>query len=396
MANQFLTNQTPATFAYCMYDLMKVMNQAGWSIMAWSDGTTVHNTGTIPGPYQQGAGSPDPVFPLTGAFPNTGAGGAGGLDNSRAWFVVRQPPGTGSAQPGNSVAAPYGGNRMLVFQRTTSDDLSWRIKYSVGPTSGHASQYQFASNATTTPSLFNTAAQDEVLLIGGGSDASPTFTLCFINAQRGTSRFHSMANDGLTFEVAPFGVWCAVWNAGAGFFPMFGFIFEPLQPGTTAPGEPEPYVIGVDENQSVSSQNGCFVLSIGNAASTFFTQAGNGGSAGSWFRYGQSNQTFQRLCPLTFSYIDVSLGVVNTVPGMSFRGNPLSTNPINSDDDLFPIAYGRPASFGGIGGYKGVGSMMKWNSAVRATGDTQAQATVRDRIIIGVVSVPWDGSVPTL
>jgi hypothetical protein len=389
MANQFITNQTPTTFAYCMYNLLSCMSSAGWSIMAWSDGTTVHNTGTIPGPYAAGPGSPDPVFPLTGTFPNTGAAGANGMDNTNAWWVMRQPKGTGSV-------GAYGGNRMIVFQRGTTDVL-WRMKYSVGPTSGHVSQYQFASDATHTPSLYASVTQDDATFVGGGTDASPTFLTCFPVGQRGTTRFNVMANDGLAFETAPFGVWASAWNAGAGFFPSFGFIFEPCAAGTTAPGELDPFVIGVDQNQTLNSTNGCFCVSTSNQASCFFTQSGTGAGAFAWLKYGLSGATFQRVCPLMFGYIEVGLSFLYSLPGVSFRGNPLSTNPINSFDELFPIAYGRPPALGsGPGGYKGVGSMMKFNSAVRATGDTQAQSTVRDRIILGIVSVPWDASVPTL
>lgn len=399
MANQFITNQTPTTYAYCMYNLLNVMYNAGWSIMAWSDGLTVHNTGTIPGPYKNGPGSPDPVFPLTGAFSNTGAAGANGLDNAQSWFVMRQPPGTGSVTPGNALPGPYGGNRMISFQRgTAANDFQWRIKYSVGPTSGHASQYQFASDATHTPSLYSSATQDEFYVMGGGTDAAPTFATLFggVASNRGICRFNCMANDGLSGETAPFGVWASAWKAGAGFFPDMGFIFDPMVPGTTAPGELEPYIIGADTNPG-GSTNGSFCISTSNQASCFFTYAGAGSGVSCWFRYGLSSAQAQRIQTMEYMYIDSGLGQIMCVPGQTTRGNPLATNALNSDDELFPIPYGRsPAIGSGQSGFKGVGSMMKFNATVRATGDTQAQATVRDRIILGVVSVPWDASVPTL
>jgi hypothetical protein len=393
MANQFITNQTPATYAFCMYNLLNTMSAAGWSIMAWSDGTTVHNTGTIPGPYQAGPGSPDPVFPLTGTFSNTGNTGANGMDNNNSWWVMRQPKGTGSV-------GAYAGNRMLVFQRGTNDTL-WRIKYSVGPLAGisHVSQYQFASDATHTPSLFASVVQDDATICGGGSDASPTFQTLFGAGapQRGTSRFNVMANDGLAFETSPFAIYAVAWNAGAGFPPSMAFIFEPMTAGSTAPGEIDPFVVGCS-SVSPGTLNGSLFLSTSNPGCAWITGGSNNVTgAFAWYKYGQSSAAVQKLMPQIFIYWNSGLGATVSVPGSSVTGNPMSTNPVNSDDDLFPMAYGRPPAFGsGPGGYKGVGSMMKWNSAVRATGDTQAQATVRDRIILGSVSVPWDASVPTL
>jgi hypothetical protein len=56
----------------------------------------------------------------------------------------------------------------------------------------------------------------------------------------------------------------------------------------------------------------------------------------------------------------------------------------------------RPAYLGGVTGYKGVCALMKYNSVVRSVGDTQAQNTVRDRVIMGDMSFPWDGSVPSI
>jgi hypothetical protein len=75
---------------------------------------------------------------------------------------------------------------------------------------------------------------------------------------------------------------------------------------------------------------------------------------------------------------------------------PAGTNSFNNNDDLFPMVYIRGANQGSPAGYKGVGTVMKWNSVLRSIGDTQAQNTVRDRIIMGDVSLPWDGSVPAI
>lgn len=398
MANQFNTNLTPTTYAHCMYQFMVCLYNAGWSILAWSDGLTVRNTGTIPGPYAAGPGSPDSVFPLTGAFANTGASGANGMDNNSSWFVLRQPKASGSIS-----GSVYAGRRTFVFQRGTSD-FSWRLKMSVGGGGTPAfpsSQYQFASDATHVPSLYSAATQDEVTFLGGGTDASPTFATLFggIATNRGLIRFNVMANDGLSGETAPFGVWASAFKVGGGLFPDMGFIIDPLTPGTIAPGELDPYLYGVMTNVG-STTNGSFCPSNGNPADSFMTWAGTQGQAFAWMKYGMTGAIAQRIVPLMYFQLDTGLANQMAVPGITVTGGnrwPLGTNPINSEDDLFPMCYARPPAAGtGISGYKGVASMMKFNGSPRSVGDTQSQNTVRDRIIMGICSLPWDASVPTI
>lgn len=392
MANQFITNQTPSTYSFCMYNLLNVMYNAGWSIMAWSDGATVHNTGTIPGPYSTGPGSPDPVFPLTGAFPNTGNSGVGGLNTAFAWFVMRQPKGTGSL--GN-----YGGKRMFAFQITNgAGSFNWKIKYSLG------GGYQFASAATVMPSLYSNVTQDDTIILGGGTDASPTFGTLFggVAGNNGLVRFNCMANDGLSGETSPFGIWATAFKTGGGIYPDMAFIFDPLVPGTTGVGDVDPFVFGVD-TPAGGTTNGVLALSNGNPPSTYLTFSTNGsGGCYAWFRYGLTNPgpSVQKIAPAWYGVSDSGLGLEVSVPGVTNTGGaryPLGSNPFNANDDLFPMVYIRPPAVGGgTSGYKGVGFLLKWNSTPRSIGDTQAQVTARDRIVMGVCSLPWDGTVPTI
>ena len=389
MANKFLTNLTPANFTACMYFLMQGMYNAGWSIMAWSDGTTAHNTGTIPGPYAAGPGSPDPVFPLTGAFPNGAAAGAGGLSNNRAWFVMRQPKTPVSA----SFAPVYGGTRMFVFQRNASaNDTDWRIKYSV------QGGYQFARQTNVTPSLYATLPnQDDVTIFGGGTDAAPTFTTLFgdTTSGNGISRFNVMCNDGASSETAPFGIYAIAFRNGGGVEPGMAFILEPMAAGTIGVGELDPYIIYPDGNG---------VNNVGTGNCTGNDQRGmcctnSTFGPGGWLRYGQSNQAYLRIPACWYAQFTINLQTNCVVPasnGTTQTRQPVGTNPYNNNDDLFPIVFARSANQGTVTGYKGVSSMMKWNGTLRSIGDTQAQNTVRDRIIMGDLSLPWDGSVPAI
>ena len=385
MANTFLSNLTPANFTSCMYYLMNAMYNAGWSIMAWSDGSTAHNTGTIPGPYAAGPGSPDPVFPLTGAFPNGAAAGAGGLFNTRAWFVMRQPKTPASA----SFTPVYGGTRMLVFQRNT--DTDWRIKYSL------QGGYQFASQTNVTPSIYATLPnQDDVTLYGGGSDAAPTFTTLFGDtAAAGVSRFNVMCNNGLSSETAPYAIWATSFRNGGGVTPGMSFVFDPMAPGTIGVGELDPYVFYLDgQGTNVGAFNMC-----GNDYRCGLTSVNRTPYTGTWLKYGQSDQAFVRVPVCVYVQMTDSSANQIVIPASNdtfMTRAPAGTNPYNNNDDLFPMVYVRSANQGSRTGYKGVGTVMKWNSVLRSIGDTQAQNTVRDRIIMGDCSLPWDGSIPAI
>jgi hypothetical protein len=39
---------------------------------------------------------------------------------------------------------------------------------------------------------------------------------------------------------------------------------------------------------------------------------------------------------------------------------------------------------------------MRWTGISRAAGDTLSVSGTRDRIIYGAISLPWDGTVPTV
>lgn len=389
MANVFSSNLTPSNYTECMYQFMRTLSLAGWSIMAWSDGITARNTGTIPGPYAAGPGSPDPVYPLTGAFPNGAAAGANGLSNSRAWFVMRQPKTPASA----SFTPVYGGTRMIVVQRSTSGDTDWRIKYS---TQGG---YQFASGPTVTPSLYGLLAnQDDVTMWGGGTDASPTFTILFgdTSTGNGVSRCNIMANNGASSETAPFGIWMTTFRNGGGVTPGMSFVLDPMAPGTIGVGEADPYVFYIDGNGVNNS--GQFNM-CGNDYRCGLTSQNITPGVFSWLKYGLTGQAFVRIptCLYVQTLNSSATRLVAPASNNTFIvAGAAGTNPYNNNDDLFPLVYVRSANQGSLTGYKGVSSLLKWNSVLRSVGDTQAQNTVRDRIIMGDVSLPWDGSIPAI
>lgn len=71
-----------------------------------------------------------------------------------------------------------------------------------------------------------------------------------------------------------------------------------------------------------------------------------------------------------------------------------TTNPINGKAESISIMWARS----GVTnlGYKGIGSIVKWNSIPKKTGDTLTVVTDRDRIVYGSANLPWDGSIPEI
>lgn len=69
------------------------------------------------------------------------------------------------------------------------------------------------------------------------------------------------------------------------------------------------------------------------------------------------------------------------------------SNPFSGLDDAASIMYARRSGIA-TPGYKGKGTVMRWEGIIRAEGSTKASKT---RICFGDVSLPWDGvTVPTI
>lgn len=387
MANRFRTNQTPTNHSYSMWQTVMTLMDAGWSCLAWSDGSTANLTGTVPGPYAVGPSDADPVFPASGTFMASGSASANGFGNSRAWVLLRQPKGTGSL-------GVYAGTRMFVFQRG-STDLLWKIKYSKdgvwakNGTSGHSGPVGLATSQNAPSPEPSFTYNDEVSVFGAGTDASPSFNTLFntTNAPNGTSRHNVMANDGLSAESAPFSFYSVSWAAGGGVFAGHALLFDACLNGTTPALDADPYVIYADGGTTIFRANS-------SGSFNCYDQSG----ISTWWRYGLSSPagSFASVAGLSYAARDNGGSTYRqVVPGDNSTA-PLGTNSINNFDDFFPVAYGRPGSQGGNTGYKGVSSTVRWLSTSHAIGDTFALLTTRDRLSLVAVTLPWDGSVPSI
>lgn len=155
MAKHTSVNNTPATGPAAIVVLTTTMIAAGWTVSAWSDGTTMHTASGVPT--------------------------ATDLAHTDAWVRMQDPA----------------GKREWTFQRGTTNVL-WRIKRS------ETGKFVTGSpSATVTP----TGATEQIV-VGGGTDASPTFATVFDTD--GTYRCSAVAFDGvLTSGVYHWAFTCA-------------------------------------------------------------------------------------------------------------------------------------------------------------------------------------------
>lgn len=267
----------------------------------------------------------------------TGASGAGGMGNTNAWFNLVFPDG-----------------RSYVIQRM-SGDTSWRVKYSFsgGFTGGSPS-------ATRVPS-----ATDEGVVKGAGTDASPTgSTLFYTN----NTYYHHM----MFTNAAPYAFYDVKIAVGGGTGQLFAWLHDPLTNYDLL--DQDPTIIYCSDTGTGG------VLQLSNYAS------GTAGPFG-WLKYGLAGAAFTRIAALIYS--DSGGQIIPT---------NCPTNPHSGVDDEFPVPYGRKTALGVPVGWKGLGTLARWRGQDRSTpslidldpsGDPPQ---VKNRLVVGNVSLPWDGA----
>lgn len=311
---------------------------AGWTVMASSDGTTYF-------PSSDG-------ITVAGAVP-------GGMRNTLAWFRIRQPAGT---------AAPVAGVREFVFQ--SKYDLGvqeLRVKYSrTGFVTGSPS-------ATQVP-----AASDELLWVGGGTDAVPTFV--YMDFNQFTKAGYVCVND-----AAPYN-WYMV-------------------SATASPGSPHQgamsflcwdHVLGCpwDATKPLESDREPYVWLFCGQTSTFITSESP-----------SSNWT----------YIDVD-GVLTATPTgtavwTGFSGNlqapnagGVTVNPYSGATDVWPVYYGRAVQSSLTYAaeqkpnmklteryIKGFSEVLDYDGGNSSQRDRGSLYGTNDRINFGMAWFPWNG-----
>jgi|SRR5271165_600016 len=257
--------------------------------------------------------------------------GANGLSNYRAWFVIQQP----------------GSTRSLCLQRGNGD-IYWRIKYSVGG-------FGFG-----IPSAINVPAgntNDDNIVFGTGTDNAPRYS----SFSSGVNTTQIIADN-----AAPFGFCFLTYPAGAAYLGnvimIDPLINLPIQ-------DQDPYIVYVDNTTSCLKNKGM--------------NGSYSSHARGYFKYGTPSQAFTRI-PAANYYGANKIVIPAALP----------VNPINGNDDMFPIFYilsgtvSLPSTQ-----YKGVSSLIKWCGTVRACGTLVQIISPGDRVIFGNVSLPWNNTV---
>jgi hypothetical protein len=313
---------TPSTGPVAMYELKTLLKAQGWTVPSSSDGTTYNASSDV----------------IT-----SGAAGASGLNNTNAWFIVRDPAGT----------------MELCFQRVNATTV-WRIKWS------RSAKFSGGTpGATRVPS-----ATDEYLVWGAGTDASPSGSLLFTTD--GTYRWYGGADSS-----APYGFWFAGWLSSVGTATT-AIVLDPLTP-----------------SDATDSSKHIFYLSTtgGGGAPFNSTTSGmtsEGQAVGTQMVCGYTpNASAGSAIATTYQAASLYTGGSQAVP-LTLGGNPIS-----GADEVFSIHWMRRSAMTNPG-YKGAGTLMKWCGTTRATGDTLTVSTSRDRIVVNHTHMPWDGTVPTV
>lgn len=217
--NTFSLNNTPANGGAAVFLLKTMLKTAGWVVKSSSDGTTYNSSG-------------DQI--------TTNTSGAGGILNAKAWFRIAHPTYVG---------------KELTFQINATpgtDASTWRIKSTAnsGFTGG-------SPTATVTP----TGGADERIMVGGGSDASPSFAVAF--GTDGSYRYNCASDSGTG------AFWSAGWPIGGGTS-SHGLGLEKFTPANSS--DTDPFGFGFNQSGLWSALSSHFFGSYGNNFSSAATQ----------------------------------------------------------------------------------------------------------------------------
>jgi hypothetical protein len=322
-------NSTDALFQFKQF-----AKQNGWSASSSGDGLSAYS----------------PVYTLD-VLSSSGSG-ANGFGNSNAWF---------------SISHLQGGH--FCFQRGSSDS-QFRVKYSpsVGFSSGAA------SNKVGS-------ASDEKIILGGGTDANPIFDQLFRTSGEQLKCHY-------VFDLAT-GYWAMFGNKFGVQGISFLHVFDKLQ--NTNLSDSHPYVIILD------GQNGSPSTSPGSVAAL------NSGSLNAVSSAPKVSGYIKRGDALEyFGSIQAFEPSIDGTPIIGSSTYSMPSSPYTSKDGTMPLIYAkRPNSTPSSpfpSGIKGQSAFLKWHLQARSTYYTfsskisRSSTATEDRIVIGNISLPWDGS----
>lgn len=317
----------PITGTLCMWQFIAAMIAAGWTKPADSDGTT---------------------YSAVGAAVSSGAAGAGGLANTGAWVRLRSPDGM----------------REYVWQRGTTD-LTWRMLRACSQ-DGSAGNYFTGGTpgATRAPTATN-----QHLLMGGGTDASPTYANLFTT--NNTYNFFGFVNNAAPYD------W--LFNA------------RPTGGGAPTTNIPGPVVCEDPVSEGDTGDRDPFVTHVWTQGQT---------------QLQSSNMSSEAPVATTFG---IWGSIVSATPGTGFVGwqvpsmylpasgsmvvpNGCATQPITGNHPNFPLWYIRRGAVA-TPAVKGRSTLFRWNGVTKNNPDVLTVSTTRDRVCLGHVNTFNDGLV---
>lgn len=346
MAKNYNVNFTPSTGAEAMYELKNVMTGSGWTVISSSDGSTFSAGDNITSPTS--------------------------LAGSSRWFIIQEPTGAGS--------------REWCFQRT-SDNATWRVK--ISPYGGFGGG---SPSLTQVPS-----ATDEGLIVGSGTDASPTGGQLF--PSDGTYKFHMVSDN---TAIGPAG------NQAYGFWAFANIIGSIAGTNIKTLIMQEPLAVG-----SYPSLNGTRAATTsGEADPAIYACAYDGSGYKTYLNYGNNGSLSKMAGSYTendntvkyfYSYQNASGSFTNGDEILGFQQGVgyLGVSPVSSEDVLMPLAYGRYAT--GVNtppyharatytGFKGMTHFIRKSSVNRSASDT-VNLTTDAYIYANQVLIPWPENV---
>lgn len=292
MARTGNVNSTPATGAVAMYTVITQLLVSGWTKIRDADGTT---------------------YSSTGVQVTTGASGAGGLGNALAWFVLRDP----------------GSRRQLCFQKASANNTQWRIKFSesAGFSGGSPS-------GTQVPS-----ATDEQVVLGSGTDASPTMATLF-QADAGY-RFHVVSESAVVTGSNVYMFWFGTSTLVTGVCETL-FLLDGLRSGTYDSTDTSPMILWCSYNATNGPLYTWFGVSTPVSAN----------NCKAWFKHGLSGSGWQAVVGSAFGAAAVGYPMPSTSGSVGQWAN-------DSYEGGIEIFFARPTNNSTPNGPKGASAHLK-------------------------------------
>jgi hypothetical protein len=329
MTYSFFVSNKPSTGTIAVFNLKTQLKSVGWTVKNSSDATTYNSTG-------------DQI--------TSGTSGANGLGNTNAWFRIQQP------------TSPF---REFIFQRGSSD-VAWRVKYS-----GTSKFTGGSPAATQVPS-----ATDEQLLLGGGTDAAPTFATWFTTNNTYTQHIcigNGNSDDGYSFYNI------CIFNGGGSATSTSitnALLLDVLDTGSVHPDDTDPAILYITTGGSGSS-----ISTNMNGETSTITENAKG-----WLKKGLAGEGFVTIPAIKFGSGSASI----CIPSNS------RVNIYNSKENVIPVFYMRRTALTAPAGYKGVSRLIKWGAQAHSFCDVISVSTTKDRIFFGEMSFPWNGTTPRI